>query len=286
MQDGGNPQLDEELPSTEPRPDVSGATKTIVSLNVVKDDAQFVAFYKVASNAIDLLGDTLTEVLRIPQSARQEVCAMRWTAYLGTLLDEVATAAAELLVLDMPRAAAILNRQVFEYSIRLMYLYCHPEKGEALLDSLQWKVLKEAENASGFFTPEARKRYEDNFREWGTEHPELNTQTSEESFTEMAREVLGPMFDKYFFALYSAPSIIAHGKPHGIMEVLEVADGRVKRHYNSRTINPLDELSNLAYFLLQATRAIRYKYGLGMEKVQEVSDLQDMAWKARESVEC
>jgi hypothetical protein len=210
---------------------------------------------------------------------------MRWTAYLGTLLDEVATAAAELLVLDMPRAAVILNRQVFEYGIRLMYLYSHPDKAEALMDSLQWRVLKEAENASGFFTPEVRKRYEDNFREWEAEHPELNTQTSEESFTEMAREVLGPMFSKYFFALYSVPSIIAHGKPHGITEVLEVADGRVKRHYNSRTVNPLDELSNLAFFLLQAMRAIRYKYGLGMEQVQEVNDLLDAAWKARESAE-
>jgi Family of unknown function (DUF5677) len=285
MQDGRDSQLDERLPSTEPRPDVPGSTKTIVSLNVVNDDPHFVALYKVASNAIDLLGDTLTEVLRIPQSARREVCAMRWTAYLGTLLEEVATAASELFVLDIPRAAVILNRQVFEYSIRLMYLYCHPDKAEALMDSLQWQVLKEAENAWGSFTPEVRKRYEDNFREWEAEHPELNTQTSEESFTEMAREVLGPTFNKYFFALYSVPSIIAHGKPHGIADVLEVADGRVKRHYNSRTINPLDELSNLAYFLLPATRAIRYKYGLGMEKVQEVSDLQDAAWKARESVE-
>jgi hypothetical protein len=94
---------------------------------------------------------------------------------------------------------------------------------------------------------------------------------------------LGPQFEKYFFAFYSLPSIIAHGKPHGIMEVLEAIDGRVQRHCNSRSINPLDELSNLTYFLLQATRAIRYRYGLGMEKIEEVSNLQSDAWKARES---
>src|SRR5580704_3856481 len=96
-----------------------------IRLDVTKDEPGFVEFYTVADKTIDLLSVTLGEVLLIPQTERRDRYAANWTAYLGTLMEEAAIAVQQLLVLDMLRAAVIMNRQVFEYGVRLAYSYSH-----------------------------------------------------------------------------------------------------------------------------------------------------------------
>lgn len=253
------------------------ATVPAVRLDVINDDPHFVTWYRVADKAIDLLTVTLDEALHVPQTPRRGKSAMRWTAYLGTLLEETGTAVAQLLMLDMPRAAVILNRQVFEYGVRLAYFYSHPDKAEALMDSLAYRVWKEAERAPSFFEPEVRQKYEENFRNWAEEHPDLDSQTTEEYFTPMAQEILGPAFNRDFFLHYSIPSIIAHGKPQGVIDVLEMVKGNPVRHRNSRTADAPGELSKLTYYLLHAIRTIRVRYSLSMEPFRQVCDLYNAA---------
>jgi hypothetical protein len=248
-----------------------------IKLDVTVDDPEFVKWYGVADRTIDLLAATIDEALHLPQTPRRDKSTMRWTAYLGTLLEETGTAVAQLLVLEMPRAAVILNRQVFEYSVRLAYLYSHPDKAEALMDSLPYRVWKEAEGAPGFFEPELRQEYEENFRKWVEEHPELDSQTTEERFTPMAQEILGPSFNRDFFLHYSIPSIIAHGKPQGVIDVLEMVEGNPVRHHNSLTAHAPSELSKLSYYLLQASRTIRERYSLSTKPLREVCDLYNAA---------
>lgn len=76
---------------------------------------------------------------------------------------------------------------------------------------------------------------------------------------------------------YQGPSIIAHGKPQGIVDVLEGAEGGLARHHNSRTADPLGEFGKLVFFLLHAARAIRTRFALNMEPVREVNNLHVIA---------
>lgn len=256
-----------------------------IRLDVTNNEPEFVEFYIVADKAIDLLSVTLKEILLIPQAERGDKYAANWTAYLGTLMEEAAIAVQQLLVLDLLRAAVIMNRQVFEYGVRLAYSYSHPDKAEALMDSLEHRVWRESEQAPGFFAPEQRQRLQDNFKVWAEENLELDSQTTEGKFTPMAREILGPAFDRDFFLYYAIPSIIAHAKPHGIVDVLEVVEGGLVRHANSRTADALGEFSKLVFFLLHGARAMRIRFRLSMEPVREVNNLYGIAQGRKRTVE-
>jgi len=245
----------------------------VIRLNESNDDPQFVAFYGVADKAIDLLRDTLREVGLVPQTGRRNIYLQRWTMYLGTLAHELALASAQLLLLEMPRAAIVTIRSVFEYSVRNQWLFAHGDKAEAFMDSLQWRVLKEAEFTPDYFK-EVRDQFAENYEKWADENPELETETLEGSFTGMAREVLGSRFGYEFFRHYSYPSIITHGKPHGIQDVLGPVTAQPNLHsWDSLTIDPLSELSKLASTVIEYMFFIRRKYGLDVSKVVEVNEL-------------
>lgn len=248
--------------------------KKAVQLEETKDDPEFVAFYGVADQANDLLAGTLNEILSLSKPGRRSVYLHWWTLYLGTLAHELATASSQLLLLDMPRAAVVTIRQVFEYSVRTQYLYAHDDEAEALMDSLQWRVWKEAQSAPDYFTDELREQYRKNYRQWADEHPELETALRDGKFTDWAREVLASRFDSEFFRGYAYPSIIAHGKPHGIIDVLEpIGPGQVKHFWDSRTIDTLSELSKLATTVLEYVGFIRQKYGLDISKLAKLNEL-------------
>jgi hypothetical protein len=250
-------------------------SKKAVTLNITNDDPVFVAYCDLANKAVDHLHDTLLKIIPLPQDGRTNIYLHQWTIYLGTVLEESAIAATQLLLLDMPRAAVLLNRQVFEYSVRLRYLYSHEDVAVKLMDSLQWRVKNEAERAPDYFSEDLRKRYAANYEAWSSEHPGLETSVSEDSFTQMARDVLGNRFAADFFRLYSYPSIIAHGKPHGIIDVLMSEDGGgVKRHYwDSRTVDTPTELSKTTSLVLEFAAAIRIRYGLDLDTIKAMDEL-------------
>ena len=257
------------------------APKRAIKLDVMQDDPVFVEFYTVAGKAIDLIEVSVFEALNIPQQLRRDVYLLNWTAYIGTLLEETAVAVQQLLVLDMPRAAIIMNRQVFEYGVRLAYLYRHPEKAEALMDSLPHLVWKESKNAPGFFSAETREIYETNYRNFVRDNPELDSKTGEPDFTGMAKEILGERFDSDFFHYYAIASILAHAKPQGIVDVLESKNGTLCRHKNSIGAHAPDELAKLVFFLLNASKTIRERFKLPMEPVREVNQIYGTALDTR-----
>ena len=87
-------------------------------------------------------------------------------------------------------------------------------------------------------------------------------------FTDWARCVLGSRFEREFFRQYSYPSVIAHGKPHGVIDVLEpIGPGQVKHYWDSRTIDELSELSKLAAVLIECIAFVRRLYGLDISDV-------------------
>lgn len=247
--------------------------KKSVSLTATNDDEQFVAFYLVADGANSHVHETLAEITPLGSPGRQNVSLHWWTVYLGTLLDEMACASANLLLLDSPRAAIVTIRQVFEYSIRTQSLHAHPAEAERLTDSMQKLVSKEAQLAPRYFSAELREQYARNYRTWADQHPELDVGNQQKAFTVIAREVLGPRFDAEFFRQYAYPSIIAHGKPHGMIDVLNpVGIAQAEHSWNSRTIDVLSELSKLASTVIEYIAFVRSKYGLNISKAFELNE--------------
>lgn len=243
-----------------------------VILTASKDDPEFTAFYQVAAKTNKLLHDTLLEIMPRGGGDRRSVYVHWWTLYLGTLLDELAEASLQLLLLDKQRAAVVTIRQVFEYSIRTQYLHAHDAEAESLMDSLQWRVWKEAEFTPDYFDAGLREQYAENYRQWAEEHRELDLDSKEGSFTSWAREVLGKRFNSEFFRQYSYPSIIAHGKPHGVMDVLEpLGPGQVRHFWDSRTIDSLSEVSKLTSTIIEYVVFVRRKYELELSRAVELN---------------
>ena len=246
-----------------------------VSLNITNDDPQVVAFFEVADKTYDAFHKTLSAIIPIPQSGRRQISLHRLTIYHGTLFDETVFSVPQLVLLDAPRIASLANRQAFEYSVRIRYMHKHDEEAESLLDSLHWRVSKEADNAGAHFSPELRKGYAAHFKEWRDNHPELESMYQEGRLIEMARDVLGNKFDSQFFQFYAYPSILAHGKPHGIIDVLQLLEpngAAVKHQWESVTVDGLSELSKIVFLTIDLLEFLTRTYGLDMSPVIDLND--------------
>lgn len=244
-----------------------------IALRASKDEPEFVAFYELSDLAIALVHETLIEVIPRPSSKRRDRHLHWYTIYLGTMFEELATAASQLVLLDMPRAAVIASRQVYEYSIRTRYLHSHPEEAEKLVDMVQRRVWEEAVGAKGHFEPEFVKALEANYRAWAADNPELDSGWDGTKFTPMAKKLLGDKYHSEFFRHYAYPSIIAHGKPHGMIDVLHASGDNVISHYwDSRTIDGLSELSKLTSMTIEYVEFIRSRYGLDVVQATELNE--------------
>lgn len=234
----------------------------------------FLAFYDLAGKSTDLLHETLDAVIPIPQTGGAGQAIHQWAIYLGTLAEEIATAAEELAMLDLLRAASILVRQLYEYRIKFEYLARNEDKALALMNSLEKRVHQEAENAGDYFSSSERTSYEENYRAWALKNPELDSQNSEKKFRAMLEAVKGKGFETEYFRCYSAPSIIAHGQPHGIIDVLSSEDGgRVKRHYwQSRTQDGISLLSSVIAYSLEFSLVLRARFGMDMSPVKLLNE--------------
>jgi len=219
--------------------------KAISLKNVESDDPEIVALWEVANDTFDALESLLGDIENVPiQSDRERESVRRWTLYLGGLFLEAFHASTLLAVACTPRAQLILDRQLFEYSIRSQWLMKHPGDATRLLDSLQGVVQKELKSASKLFDVETRASLAQNYEEWKLAHADLDAKvSSQQSFTKMAEDVLGDRFDPELFWLYGLPSLIVHGKPHGIPDVLRlVGANQLERSPNSNWFTSADQL--------------------------------------------
>lgn len=118
-----------------------------------------------------------------------------------------------------------------------------------------------------------RTAIEKNYEEWSTKNPALDAQiSSDERFTDMARDVLGSRFSVDFFYSYGLPSLIVHAKPHGIPGVLRLReDGQMERRYDSVWLDRKDELAQGVGMALQYAMFIALNYGLDSTKVSDLN---------------
>jgi hypothetical protein len=244
-----------------------------VKIDVENDEPEFVDFFNVVNQSGILLGETILEFWHSQNAvpSREHQALYRWVALLGTLASEMATASCQLALLEMPRAMYVLDRSIFEYSVRLQWLHRHQDEAVRLLDSMPKWFWKEIPNAQGVFSDKAKADIIANYETWAADHPELNGKFTEASFTDIAKEIRGDNFDSEWFHYYAHPSIIAHGKPHAITDVLWNDGTYLELHQNSRMISPIRELGKVASLILELIVFIVITYQMDARKWQELN---------------
>jgi hypothetical protein len=241
-----------------------------VSFEVTSDE-KFRSLYQLLMNATDLLGETLDELKLLETRLTQtDIYRKRWTIYLGTLFHELAVSSSLLALRDHARTIAIINRQLFEYCIRNRFYIANHEEADRLMHSLPAKVVKEAEQAPSAFSDETRESLVENYREWLADNPGLDNALSETRFTPMAKAVLGDKYERDF--LYSVPSILVHGKPHGVVDVLQPSGNYSVTHsWESRWFDTRTSLSMTLSLTIQYAMFVRLQYQMGTAHIEEIN---------------
>lgn len=223
-----------------------------VRFESTEKDPRFVAAYSAAIASEDAFEETLQTLGNLPIANDRELESLRrLSLYLGTLFHEVHAANTQLSFMEMPRAQYILNRQLIEYYARNRWFIENKEAALRDLDLLPKTVHKEVEKNSSAFDAESRLAIAHKYAEWARENPGLDgVRHVVPGSTELVKLALDKPDE--FFWYYGHPSVIAHGKTHGIQDVLKKrADGTLERSPNSLGIERIPEMHRATGFALQ-----------------------------------
>jgi hypothetical protein len=248
--------------------------KRAIGLTVEDDDPRLVAFYPIADSAYDAFEETLRRVGLVPNDGlgRRWESVRRLSLYLGTLFGELMVATTQLAILEMPRAQYVLNRQLFEYFVRNQWFMANQDEALRQMDVLPRTVFKEMEKLPKLFDAATRAGITQNYQEWAKEHPELDVDVKEVGPTRMIRDILGVQQDPDLFWYYGHPSIIVHGKTHGIQEVLrDLGGGQLERVINSPGLDRVNELNRATGFTLEYAAFLAVNYGLDQATIGAIS---------------
>lgn len=241
----------------------NGPTKAI-HFEATEKDPRFVAAYEAALASGDAFEATLQALGNLPIAAGDRVLESlrRISLYVGTLFQEAHAASTQLSFMEMPRAQYILNRQLIEYFSRNRWFLENKESAVRDLDLLPKTVHKEVERNPGAFDAEFTRDIAHNYATWAKENPELD---------QIRHDIPGPTGlvklaldePEELFWYYGRPSIIVHGKTHGIQDVLiKRADGSLERSPNSPQIDRIKEMHRATGFAIQYGFLLAVNFGL------------------------
>ena len=244
-----------------------------VSFAHIEDsDPNIATVFAIAGEADGLLEDILRDIgeRQISGADRTNESLRRLILYLGTVFNELFIASVHLAILEMPRAQATLNRQLFELSVRMRWLLAHPEIALKLMDSLPKFPFEEISKSSAAIKPELRAGIVANYETWKLDHADLDsTVSARDQFARMAREALGAdRAGKDMLWYYGVPSIIMHGKPHGIGDVMTIRDdGQMERSVVSKWFSRQDELGRALGIALEVATLLTRAYALRKDRL-------------------
>ncbi len=244
--------------------------------NYDESDQNVIEFSNICNKFFDLIEDQIQVIGNRPinGNARAEESLRRFTMYIATLFNEQLIAANQLGLFAMTRSHAILNRQLFEYFIRLKWLYMKPEKATEWLNTLPKKVLKEVEQSGDAFCHDTKNIIINNIKEWLKNHHEFDNYFKESSFKTMVEEVIGSSkSDEDYFFHYTIPSFLIHGKPQLINDVFSIADhGKLQRSQGSLSFDRYEEYFKTISFGLFFATIIAQNYSLPQDKIKELDN--------------
>lgn len=224
----------------------------VVRFESTEKEPRFVDAYGVAIESADAFEATLQRLGDLAIASNRELESLRRISlYLGTLFREAHAACVQLAFMEMPRAQYIFNRQLFEYYARNRWFLEHKDAAVHDLDLVPKTVYEEVEKNPGAFDAESRQAITDNYAAWAKENPALDQVKHDlPGPTEMVRLALDKPDD--FFWYYGYPSVIVHGKTHGIQDVLKTrADGSLERSPSSLGIDRIAEMRRATGFAIQ-----------------------------------
>lgn len=263
--------------SAEQRP-----TKPAVHFESTETDPRFVAAYSVAVTSEDAFEATLRNLGNspIPRNDRERQSLRRISLYLGTLFGELHAASTQMSFMEMPRAQYVINRQLIEYYARNRWFIEHKEVAVHELDLVPKTVHLEVERNSAAFDKMSRTRIAQNYAAWAKEHPELDAlKHSVPGQTEMVKTSLDDPADMFWY--YGHPSIIAHGKTHGIPDVLAILpDGSLERSPNSLGLERVAEMHRATGFTLRYAMLLATNFDLDPTGVLKTQVAFDAALRA------
>jgi len=253
-----------------------------VRFESTETEPRFVAAYNVAIASQAAFEATLQDFgnLRIPGNDRERESLRRISLYLGTLFGELHAASTQLSFMEMPRAQYVLNRQLIEYHARNRWFIEHKEIAVNELDRLPKAVHIEVTNNPGAFDEPARIRIAENYAEWAKEHPDLDAlKHSVPGPTDMVKLSFDDADDMFWY--YGHPSVIVHGKTHGIQDVLaRRPDGTLERSPNSLGLNRVAEMHRATGFALRYGILLAVNFDLDESRLLDVQEKFDSALRA------
>lgn len=254
----------------------NGPTK-VIHFEATETDPRFVAAYVAAIASEDAFEGTLQELGNLPIGDRELESLRRISLYVGTLFHEAHAATTQLAFMEMPRAQYILNRQLIEYYARNRWFLENKEPAVRDLDLLPKTVQKEVESNPGAFDADFRRDIAQKYAEWARENPALDQiKHAVPGPTELVKLAIdGP--DELFW-YYGRPSIIVHGKTHGIQDVLKrLADGSLERSPNSLQLERIEEMHRATGFALQYGFLLALNFGLDQTSLVAAHNAFDVA---------
>lgn len=164
------------------------------------------------------------ETIRVgPHPTEERTALVHWHAYYCVLMIEVGFAICELAKSDMPRAIAILNRSLFEYTEKSTYFLHHPEVALQQYKSIPMRDWTAKSRVLGKFDIAAET--DDAYEEWSRNNPEFTEFTGNQPLLRMhlenvdENEILtdprrksNNRFTRRYQALHDMPSFVVHGE--------------------------------------------------------------------------
>lgn len=206
------------------------------------------------------------------------------TVYALELINEYYEGAFVLHQQDLPHAAAILERSIFETLVQLRAWY-DDETGAAK----DWRMLpvavykEQLDRVGGdksILAPKVQAQYESYLRE----NPDLPKEPTRKQFKRMARKTLlnagwdEQTFRDAFFKFYDVPSLFTHARPHGAEDIFGVDDqGTWVVSDQHRYTEANAQILSSTGLALQCAREIAIRYALPMEPIESVNSLWDGA---------
>jgi hypothetical protein len=187
---------------------------------------------------------------------------------LGGLFSELLAASVELAVHEMPRAQYILNRQLLEYLAQTRWFIEHRGAATDALDRLPKTVYLEVIANTDAFEQSYIEEITRIYKDWANEHKEVDESPPQRQpkITELVKLALQP---GELFWYYGLPSIMVHGKIHGIQDVLgKKPDGTMERSLSSRQLDRVEELRRAAGFALHYALLLSINFDLPIENIR------------------
>jgi hypothetical protein len=184
-----------------------------------------------------------------------ETIVRLWACALGTLMHDVSGSVLLLLSHGELRAPAMLNRNLFEYQIRLRYYAIRPDKAKLAIDQIPErfkKILRALPPAPGEIEP----KDEDDFQQWLNKSDKIER----ESFRDDVLKTVAPdVYRQAYDGYYGKASGHVHGYEIIIRDIFRdffhnVADPKID--YKGRLFPANDSAVVCVYNLLEALTEI------------------------------